>query len=233
MESVENRFYVYVYLDPRKPGNYTYGDYHFDYEPFYVGKGSGNRFENHLNGNDVNEHFDRTIKKIQRVCGCNPIIVKYQDILLEQDSFDLEIKMIATIGRHDLKRGPLCNHTNGGDGLPFLSSDCIKKRALASAKTTVERGSLRGSNHPLYGKTHTDEVKQMLSINHVDVNGENNPRAKRWEIVSPLNMKYSICGNLKHFCKENKLSYRNFVTVRGIKNNNKLSKNFGWTIYEI
>jgi len=48
MESDKNRFYVYVYLDPRKPGNYTYGDYHFDYEPFYVGKGCDDRLNDHL-----------------------------------------------------------------------------------------------------------------------------------------------------------------------------------------
>ena len=44
----ENIFYVYVYLDPRKPGNYVYGEYSFDYEPFYVGKGSNGRCTIHL-----------------------------------------------------------------------------------------------------------------------------------------------------------------------------------------
>jgi len=33
-----NKYYVYVYLDSRKPGKYKYGEYEFDYEPFYVGK---------------------------------------------------------------------------------------------------------------------------------------------------------------------------------------------------
>ena len=39
----DNKFYVYVYLDPRKPGSFKFGEYEFDYEPFYVGKGKKNR----------------------------------------------------------------------------------------------------------------------------------------------------------------------------------------------
>lgn len=42
------KFYIYVYLDPRKIGNYNYFDYKFDYEPFYVGKGSNDRYKEHL-----------------------------------------------------------------------------------------------------------------------------------------------------------------------------------------
>lgn len=108
-------FYVYVYLDPRKPGNYNYGEYHFDYEPFYIGKGNNGRAYRHLTGKGYNKHLNNKIRKIQNEKYI-PIIIKYKECLLENDSFILEINMINTIGRHDLYTGPLCNHTNGGEG---------------------------------------------------------------------------------------------------------------------
>jgi hypothetical protein len=47
MKASDN-FYVYAYLDPRKPGKYVYGEYVFDYGPFYIGKGFDNRMYIHL-----------------------------------------------------------------------------------------------------------------------------------------------------------------------------------------
>ena len=38
--NTEKKFYTYIYFDPRKVGPFMYGDLSFDYEPFYVGKGS-------------------------------------------------------------------------------------------------------------------------------------------------------------------------------------------------
>ncbi len=40
--------YVYIYLDPRKPGLFKYDEYEFEYEPIYVGMGIRNRFTDHL-----------------------------------------------------------------------------------------------------------------------------------------------------------------------------------------
>jgi hypothetical protein len=31
-------FYVYIWLDPRKPGKFVYRDLRLDHEPFYVGR---------------------------------------------------------------------------------------------------------------------------------------------------------------------------------------------------
>ena len=41
----KNEFYVYCYMDPRKPGKYTYDglDICFLYEPFYIGSGKNNK----------------------------------------------------------------------------------------------------------------------------------------------------------------------------------------------
>ena len=77
-KSIRNIFYVYVYLDPRKPGDYIYGEYHFDYEPFYVGKGRYNRLYIHLKKNIYNPHFHNKIKKIQKMIFLIAIIIYYK-----------------------------------------------------------------------------------------------------------------------------------------------------------
>ena len=43
---MKNIHYTYIYLDPRKPGKFSYPNLKmsFLYEPFYVGKGNFNSF---------------------------------------------------------------------------------------------------------------------------------------------------------------------------------------------
>jgi len=45
-----NNNYVYVYVDPTKPGNYEYPNINLrlSYEPYYVGKGKLNRMLCHI-----------------------------------------------------------------------------------------------------------------------------------------------------------------------------------------
>jgi hypothetical protein len=115
---MDKDYYVYVYLDPRKPGKYKYGKLKFDYEPFYVGKGHKGRYRQHIysiRAKDENTHRTRKIKKILRL-GLKPIIIFYKKNIFDKQAKKIEIKLIAKIGRMDRKKGTLTNHTDGGDG---------------------------------------------------------------------------------------------------------------------
>ena len=227
MEPNNNRFYVYVYLDPRKPGDYNYGDYHFDYEPFYVGKGHNTRSECHLSGNNYNKHFDNTIKKIQNVCNTDPIIIKHQEMLLEQDSFNLEIKLIATIGRSDLKIGPLCNKTNGGEGISGLIFSKEHKWKIGCGTRGKVKGPLpqdtkdklsillSGENNPMYGKSRPD---MSLWNKNNPKTGSKNGRAHPWKITNINTGVVEIIDCLQTYCNDNMFNYR---TIKSAYNNSR------------
>lgn len=163
----ENIFYVYVYLDPMKPGHYVYGEYEFDYKPFYVGKGKAERAYDHL-CECYNKHFGFKIKKIQRITGNDPIILLYKENMVEDVSYDLEVMMVATIGRYDKKKGPLCNHTDAGEGGRgrIVSDETRKKISLSKigkkhphSKEAIEK--IRKANT---GRELTEEWKKKIGI---------------------------------------------------------------------
>jgi len=132
------RFYVYVYLDPRKPGNFIYENLVFDYEPFYVGKGTGLRLYNHLYESSVSRNKIKynKIKKIKNV-GLEPIIIKISDNIEESTALKLECETIKKIGRKDLFVGPLLNLTDGGEkGGGGIMKEESKKKLSESLKSS-------------------------------------------------------------------------------------------------
>lgn len=122
-----NDYYIYIYLDPKKFGKYKYGEYEFEYEPFYVGKGKNKRYKNIVGGR--NEDFINIINEIEKF-GFEPIVVKLFKNLSEKQSFEIEEKLILEIGRIDLNTGSLINKTSGGQGSSGLkhSEEELKKR---------------------------------------------------------------------------------------------------------
>lgn len=112
-------YYVYVYLDPTKIGKFNYGEFEFEFEPFYIGKGRQNRHNIHLQKVKRNDYTNlpkfHRIKKILDT-GTEPIIIKYKTLLLENNAFNIESEMIINIGRKDKKTGPLTNLSDGGEG---------------------------------------------------------------------------------------------------------------------
>ncbi len=104
-------YYVYVYLDPTKPGNYKYSDVEFSYQPFYVGKGRLNRAYSHLKNclnenNKENKLFYDYLRNLLNN-GYEPVIVKQHYGLNEQAAFELEKKLITDIGKISTNTGSL------------------------------------------------------------------------------------------------------------------------------
>jgi len=169
----DEKYYVYVYLDPRKKGDFIYGLYKFDYEPFYIGKGSKERCNDHI--------FDCKLKtfsfknnKIKKILslGFKPIILKVSENLFEIDAFELERKLISIIGRHDLKKGPLTNLTDGGEGFSGLIKSDLHRQRLSNSnlgkKLSEETkkkisDSLIGKVGRNTGNKHSEETKNKIS----------------------------------------------------------------------
>jgi hypothetical protein len=122
-----NEYYVYALLDPRKPGEYIYGEYKFDYEPFYIGKGKGNRINAHFYPSSLNDK-NRKSNKIKSILnkGLEVVKLKILNDIDEFEAFLIEDKLIKLIGRIDLNEGILTNQCDGGPGIS--NSELLSKR---------------------------------------------------------------------------------------------------------
>jgi group I intron endonuclease len=170
---LNSNYYVYALLDSSKPGTYKYDDLSFDYEPFYIGKGTGNRIKDTL--------YDKTSFKKNKIdklnsLGVEIISIKIKEGISNEKAILLEKKYINLIGRRDQLNGSLVNLTGGGDGR--LSSphtqevkDKISKTYLSKnlkwnhKKETLKKMSQKqkGQGNGFYGKKHSEEVKERHS----------------------------------------------------------------------
>lgn len=160
-----NNYYVYIFLDPRKPGDYNYGDFHFDYEPFYVGKGKGNRYNDHIKQAMKIKTRDNNYFKIAKIRNIlnesqTPIILFVKQNLTDDEACKIEIKYISTIGRFNLNKGPLTNMTNGGDTQVGFNH---------SEKTKIEMSKNRkGEKNGMYNKHHTKYSNESNRQKHIE-----------------------------------------------------------------
>ncbi len=163
---MENKYYVYAYLNQNKSCKLELNGLSFLYEPFYIGKGKDNRCNIHLISSrlKLNKHLSNTIKKIG-VDKVRPFITKIYTNLSEKDAIDLEILLISEIGKRIDKMGPLVNITNGGEGVSGL-----KHTEESRAKM-----SLIGEKHPKWGVPITLEHREILSKNMKLNNPMKNP----------------------------------------------------------
>jgi len=211
----KNRFYVYAYLDPRKPGKYKYGKYEFNYEPFYIGKGNGNRKDDHIHTNrktsNINPLKNNKIKKILSL-NMNPIIAEIKRKLSEKTAFDTEKKMIKIIGRICDKSGPLTNLNDGGKG---SSGHKMSK----TSKLNISKNSAK------YWKNKTPSKDSIEKGKLARARQDMSYRTRKYKVVSPEGISFVVDYGLESFCKKYGLLREKMVSVAyGKRKHHK-----GWT----
>lgn len=119
INKLDNIYYLYGLFRPDKPDKF--GNY--DSEPFYFGKGSGNRLSDHrreanfLKNKEIDIKNNPRIKIIHDLWGRGLDFEerKLVENLKEQETLDLETELILKYGRINNGTGCLANLTNGGE----------------------------------------------------------------------------------------------------------------------
>jgi hypothetical protein len=158
-----NKYYVYEYV-------------RLDYnEPFYVGKGTGDRWRELKKGR--NKQFNNIVSKV-------PVaVIILHDNLTEDEAYKIECWYIWYY--RDIQGYNLVNMTDGGEGgdtfnyLPENKKQKLKKTYSENAKKLWRnenfKNRMSGKNHPMYGvsrkgrdapnygKKHTKETKAIMA----------------------------------------------------------------------
>lgn len=152
---MSNNFYVYAYLDPRKPGKYKYlnSKISFNFEPFYIGKGTRTRFYDHINEAHRNQKYKNHFKsskilKIIKETGDIPFIIFIKKSITNSSAQRLEKVLISKIGRKDKKNGPLVNLTDGGEG---CSGRIVTQKVIENSRKMGLQ--MKGEKNPMFKKT--------------------------------------------------------------------------------
>ena len=168
-----NNFYVYAILDPSNPGSFQYRDSRiFDHIPMYIGKGKDKRCFEHLgqlkSAKKISTYLYNKMRKIKRETGLDPIIIKLYENLTEDQAFETEIFLIKQLGRHDQKRGPLTNLTDGGDGPTgvLMSVETREKISISLSGKNRSRETRNKISLSRKGKKFSEEHKKNLSAAH-------------------------------------------------------------------
>jgi hypothetical protein len=207
--------YVYVYIDPRND------------VPFYVGAGHNGRDVEHLarcqKGKGVNPHFYNKLCKLHRE-GIAPIVRRLVDEVTKAEAFDIwEPFFIAAIGRKDLGTGPLCNMTDGGDGLVNLSPEA-SERQRAAVKEAHNRPEVKARNSAAQKEAQNrPEVKarnsaaQKEAQNRPEVKARNSAAQKEAQNRPEVKARRSATNNRPEVKARHSAATKEYMNRPGVK----------------
>ena len=157
---MSNNYYVYAYLDPQGT-------------PFYVGAGHGKRDTRHTRLCQRKKkldcpHFYKKLRKMLRQ-GIQPTVIRIAENLKKEEAFGKwESFFIAAVGRLDLRTGPLCNLTAGGEGFRSLVRSMEHRRKIReAARRRMENGEFNSSTFNFKGHAHSAEARRKLSEDRI------------------------------------------------------------------
>lgn len=207
-------YHTYAWLDRTVPGIFKYGEVYFEFEPFYIGMGSGERAINEskfARNNDVSCRQHRIYSK-----GGNIHKVILAEGISKEIAFEIERMFVKMIGRIDIGTGPLLNKTDGGSGA--LNPSPVVKDALSIAATNYWTGkhhteetkrliseSQVGDKNHMFGKHLTDEHKKKISLKLKGREGRKQSEETKLKISEAQSGEKSVWYGKKHSDETKKL----------------------------
>lgn len=228
-----NQFYVYILIDQHGPAKIELPEMCLLYEPFYVGKGKGNRAYQHIKESlnwtkKVNKLKCSKINKILNDHGCLPEVMFYKKNLDEIISINVEEHLIELIGTKINKNGSLTNIRNKTWSCGPIPNNETKRKTnglIGKRRKTVRIGD----------ETHQIEVERLSDLYYTERhqprstkqlnkqrNGQNNGRYGT--ISSSKNKKWVIIDNQSFLLTIEEIDSLNchFIYGRIVDNKNRI-----------
>ena len=195
--------YLYILFNLYKPGEYIFGEYKFNYEPFYIGSGTYTRIfdynkDNMINKSEFSEKYN-LIRLLYEKFNLEDFtyILKISKNKLEIDQ--LEKDLIKLIGRKVENSGPLLNILDGD--ILSINNEIAKKynnsrntpEFIEYLSTMVKEKQWSGKKGDVRRKEHSKKFKEI------------NPSRKHY-FLRCKDGNFYIFGSLRQWCKDNNYS---------------------------
>ena len=235
-------YYIYVILNTTKEDNYCFGEFKFEYEPFYLGVSN-------LDTYYVREDIHIKYAKLKKdVCnnkykmniinniiekGYEPKSIRILENLNKDYAYNKEIELISLFGNKYDNSGPLVNISKGGDGGDTFTNNPRKEEIREKHRLNAlgENNNMYGlplekrpshiakinGNHWNKGRVISEETRNIFK----EINkGEGNPRSKKTLLFDKdfnLVEEYNCCLYISDYINSTKRAVSKTANTNGKK----------------